>query len=375
MQMKRNNSMSECPFASRRRKAFARARVAARVDSFLVTQPEDVRYLSGFTGEDSYLLIHRGGAVLITDGRFKEQAQRDCPGVEAFIRTGAMSEAVAKLAAPRRLRRLGVQAAHMTLALREALEKAGAPRRVEPLPDVVGGLRMVKDAGEIAATLKAVRAAERALRELLALGRRGWVGRRERDLAAELDYRMRLAGAQGPSFETIVAVGPHASLPHHRPGPTRVVDGTIVLVDWGARVGGYCSDLTRVVAVGRIPPRLAEAHEVVLRAQSAGIAACRAGARLASVDRAARDVVESAGLGKYFVHGLGHGVGLAIHEPPALGGRSKGSLKSGSVVTVEPGVYLPGVGGVRIEDDVVVLPGGCRRLSRLPRDLRSMTLR
>jgi Xaa-Pro aminopeptidase len=186
---------------------------------------------------------------------------------------------------------------------------------------------------------------------------------------------MRLSGAEGPSFETIVAVGPHASLPHYRPGSTRIRADCLVLLDWGARVGGYCSDLTRVVRVGTIPSRLAGVYDVVRRAQEAGIAACRAGAPAAAVDRAARKVVESAGLGKQFVHGLGHGVGLAIHEPPSVSGQAKGRLRAGMVVTVEPGVYLAGVGGVRIEDDVVVVRGGCRRLSRLARDLPSMTLR
>ena len=222
---------------------------------------------------------------------------------------------------------------------------------------------------------KAVAAAEKAFRELLALGRKGWVGRSEGELAAELEYRMRLAGAQGPSFDTIVAVGPHASLPHYRPGATRVESDCLVLIDWGAKVGGYCSDLTRTVRVGRIPPRLAEIHGVVERAQAAGIRAVRSGIAAGSADRAARDVIEAAGYGKQFVHGLGHGIGLEIHEAPGLGRKAKARLRPGMVVTVEPGIYLPALGGVRIEDDVVVTPDGCRRLSSLPRDMESMTLR
>jgi Xaa-Pro aminopeptidase len=334
-----------------------------------------VGYLSGFTGEDSYLLVHRRGGVLLTDGRFGEQVLRECPGLEAVIRMGGMSEAMAQAARARRLRRLGVQGGHMTIALREALDKTAAFQRIEPVGEVVGDLRLVKGPSEIAVIRKAVRVAESAFRQLLALGRRGWVGRSERDLAAELDYRMRRSGAEGSSFETIVAVGPHASLPHFRPGSTRVRPNCLVLLDWGARVGGYCSDLTRVVQVGRIPPELAKVYGVVLRAQEAGVAACRAGAAAASVDRAARKVVEAAGYAKQFVHGLGHGIGLAIHEPPSVSGQANLRLRSGMVLTVEPGIYLPGMGGVRIEDDVVVVPGGCRRLSRLPRDRRSMTLR
>jgi Xaa-Pro aminopeptidase len=361
--------------ASRLRSAFRRAAKAARIDSLLVTKPQDVTYLSGFTGEDSFLLAHRRGGVLITDGRFDEQAHAECPGSEVFLRTGPMSEAVKTLAGKLRLRRLGVQGGHMTLQLRDSLQKSEAFRAILPLTDVVGELRIVKDETEIAAIRKAVAAAEKAFGELLALGRKGWVGRCERDLAAELDYRMRLAGAQGPSFDTIVAVGPHASLPHFRPGPARIENDSLVLIDWGARVGGYCSDLTRTVRVGRIPPRLAEIHGVVERAQAAGIAAVRSGIAAASVDRAARSVVEAAGYGKEFVHGLGHGIGLEIHEAPAVGRRASTRLRPGMVVTVEPGIYLPGLGGVRIEDDVVVAKGGCRRLSSLPRDLESMTLR
>ena len=361
--------------ARRLRRAFGKAARAARADAFLVTKPEDVRYLTGFTGEDSYLLAHRRGGVLLTDGRFDEQAHAECPGVEVFIRQGGMSEAVAKEARRLRLRRLGVQGGHTTLFLKDALAKTGAFRKIVPVADVVGELRIVKDEREIATIVRAVRIAERGFQQLLALGRRWWIGRTERELAAELDHRMRLAGAAGPSFETIVAVGPHASLPHYRPGGTRVGNDCLVLIDWGARVAGYCSDLTRVVRVGRIPPRLVEVYRAVERAQAAGLAALRGGIRAASADRAARRAIESAGYGKQFVHGLGHGVGLEIHEAPSLGRLSKARLRSGMVVTVEPGIYLPGVGGVRIEDDAVVTSAGSRRLSRLPRDLESMTVR
>jgi Xaa-Pro aminopeptidase len=359
----------------RLRAAFAKASRLAKIDCFLVTRPQDVQYLTGFTGEDSFLLAHRRGGVLITDGRFDEQAHAECPGVEVFVRTGAMTEAVAQVARQRRLRRIGVQGGHMTLSLRDSLERTGAFRRILSLGEAVGELRVTKDDAEIAVIRKAIRVAERALAEMLALGRKGWVARSERELAAELDHRMRLAGASGPAFETIVAVDSHGSLPHYRPGGKRLGSDGLVLVDWGARVGGYCSDLTRVVRVGRIPPRLTEVYDVVLRAQQAGIEACRAGVAAASVDRAARGVIEAAGYGKQFVHGLGHGIGLEIHEGPSLGRTAKTRLRPGMVVTIEPGIYLPGVGGVRIEDDVVVVRGGCRRLSSLPRDLQSMTVR
>jgi Xaa-Pro aminopeptidase len=252
---------------------------------------------------------------------------------------------------------MGVQAAHMTLQAMRRLEEIGKVRKAKPIDDVPAPLRIVKDASEVQTILKAVRAAQRAFAGLFALGRRGWIGRTERDLAAELEYRMRQNGADEPSFETIIAAGAHSSLPHYRPASTRVKADSCVLVDWGARVNGYCSDLTRVVYTGTIPPRLAEIYAVVLSAQEAGMAACRAGATCQAVDGAARGVIERAGYGKQFLHGLGHGVGLEIHEPPTLGRTMATPLKRGMVVTIEPGIYLPGVGGVRIEDDFLITAG------------------
>ena len=186
---------------------------------------------------------------------------------------------------------------------------------------------------------------------------------------------MRSAGAERAAFETIVAAGPHSALPHYRPGPTRIRRGDAVLIDWGAVVAGYCSDLTRVVFTGRIPPQLACIYEIVLRAQSAGAAAVKPGCRCEAADASAREVIAAAGYGEAFAHGLGHGIGLEVHESPRLGTRSRQRLAAGMVVTVEPGIYLPGVGGVRIEDDVVVTATGQRRLSRLPRRIEAMVLR
>jgi len=221
---------------------------------------------------------------------------------------------------------------------------------------------------------RAIRIAEKAFKEMLALGAKGWVGRTERDLAAELEYRMRRLGADRPSFPTILAAGAHGSVPHYSPGSTRVRPGQAVLVDWGARADGYCSDLTRVVFTGTIPAKLREIYEVVRRAQEAGIAAIRSGVGCRAVDAAARRVIAEAGYGEQFGHGLGHGLGREVHEAPGLGKLSADRLKSGMVVTVEPGIYLPGIGGVRIEDDVLVTASSARRLSSLPRDIDAMRL-
>jgi Xaa-Pro aminopeptidase len=361
--------------ARRRSKALAAAVKAAKVDCLLVSRPEDVSYLSGFTGEDSYLLLGKGGACLLTDGRFDEQARKECPGVAIIARKGPLAAAVAEHAAARRYRRIGIQADHMTVAGSEALAKAVAGRKVQPVGEILLPLRAVKDAGEVAAIRQAVAAAQEAFLGLIAGGARNLVGRTEREVAAELDFRMRLAGAEGPSFETIVAAGAHGSLPHYRPGGTRLSLGQAVLIDWGARLSGYCSDLTRVVFLGRIPPKLASVYDVVERAQQAGIAAVAGGAPAADADIAARKVIDDAGYGCYFVHALGHGVGRAIHESPALSRLAKVKLTPGMVVTVEPGIYLPGIGGVRIEDDVLVTSGGRRKLSSLPTAAAAMVLK
>ena len=221
----------------------------------------------------------------------------------------------------------------------------------------------------------ALRVAEQAFVELTGGGAKALIGRTERQIAAELEYRMRMLGADKPSFESIIAAGPNGSKPHYRPRDRVVRKGEAVLIDWGAMVDGYCSDLTRVVFTGTIPPKIAELYEIVLRAQQAGIAALSAGAACKKVDAAARQVVEDGGYGKQFVHGLGHGLGRQVHEAPSLARTSDTRLRCGMVVTVEPGIYLPGVGGVRIEDDVLVARQGPRRLSRLSRDLQAMVLR
>ncbi len=342
----------------------------------LITRVEDVAYLSGFTGEDScLLLVGRGAGVLITDGRYDQQARRECPDLEVLIRTGPMGSAIAAAARDHGVKRLGFQGGHVPVLFSEKLAGLLDDVVVTPVGENVAELRKVKDDDEIRAIRKAVRIAERAFRELIAPGADALVGRREREIAAELDYRMRLAGADGASFETIVAAGAHASLPHYRPGGARVKADQAVLIDWGASVEGYVSDLTRVLLPGRIPPKLIEAYEVVRLAQAAGIAAVRPGVCSKSADAAAREVIEASAFRGTFRHGLGHGIGRDVHESPALSPRSDARLRKGMVVTVEPGVYLPGVGGIRIEDDVLVTGDGAKRLSTLARTAAAMTLR
>jgi len=364
-------------FAARRGRALRLAGAEAGVNVLLVSRSEDVSYLTGFSGEDSYVALHDGGACLITDGRFYEQAGRECDGIDIHVRTGAMPAAVAEVVRPwgRAKASVGVQGDHVTILGRERLAKALRGLRVVNVSGVLRQLRTVKDDSEIRAIRKAIGVAERAMRQLLAQGAAAFAGRSERQVAAELDYRMRLAGADGPAFETIVAAGANASLPHYRPAGAKIRRGQGVLIDWGAAVGGYVSDLTRVVVVGKIPPKLAEVYEVVLRAQAKAVATVRPGVKCRSADAAARKVIAQAGYGGQFVHGLGHGIGREVHESPALARLAGGRLRKHMVVTVEPGIYLPGIGGVRIEDDVLVTTSGAKCLSTLPRSAAAMTVR
>ncbi len=345
------------------------------VDAMLLTEPHNVRYCSGFTGEDSYLLVDRRWVRLLTDGRFAEQARIDCPHIKAVIRKGKMVDAIAEVLSDLKIRRLGIEGNSVTVSFQAELDSVLKRVRIKTFGDEIDSLRQVKDGGELAAIRKAVRVAERAFRTLIAGGARKFVGRSERQIAADLEYLMRQGGASGASFETIVAAGDNSALPHYRPGGRRIRRGDAVLIDFGAVVNGYCSDLTRVVFVGRIPLRIARIYKVVLRGQSAGIGAIRPGATCASADAAARGVIAAAGYGEAFAHGLGHGIGLAVHELPHLGRKVEKTLRPGMVVTVEPGIYLPGIGGVRIEDDVVVVPGGAKRLSTLSRRMEDMVLR
>ena len=360
---------------TRRLAALRRLGRRRRVGAFLLTNRCNVRYFSGFTGEDSCLLVGPRWVRLLTDGRFAEQARIESPRLKTIVRRRGMLDAVAAALAGRKVRRLGIEGNYVSVRLKAELDRALGKVRTRPLAGEIDALREIKDATELKAIGRAVRAAEGAFEALIAGGRKKFVGRTERHVAGELEYLMRLHGAERAGFETIVAAGAHSALPHHRPGDTRIRRGDIVLIDWGAVVGGYCSDLTRVVFTGKIPPQIARVYGIALRAQSAGLAAVRPGRRCESADAAARQVIVAEGYGEAIAHGLGHGIGLEVHESPPLGARARQRLQAGMVVTVEPGIYLPGAGGVRIEDDVVVTSAGCRRLSRLSRELSAMKLR
>lgn len=337
---------------------------------YLVTQRTDQHYLTGFDGEDGAALILPGRLILITDGRFKEEAAAT-GWAKAVFRNEPLHQAVAKLVRRHRLKRIGFQPEALSVHLYGELRKALRPARLVSMPPVARELRLVKDPGEVEAIERAIRVAESAF---LAVRSRIRPGMTERELAARLHHEMLRRGASDASFPIIVAEGANAARPHAVPGDRRFAVGSPVLIDWGATVAGYRSDLTRVVFVRKIPPRFRQMYEAVLKAQVAAIHAIRPGARMCDVDAQARSLLKKAGMGTQFSHSTGHGLGLDIHEAPRLAAKIKDSLKPGMVVTVEPGVYFSGVGGVRIEDDVLVTQTGYRVLSRLTKSIDDMVV-
>src|SRR5271168_5006221 len=323
----------------------------------LVTDLINVRYLSGFTGSNAALLVFADDVppVLATDGRYRTQAAQQAPDLEVAIER-ACARYLAGRAASAGVRRLGFESHVVTVdgfdALAKEVGRAGSTELIRA-SQMVEALREVKDAGEVALLRLACEAADAALTDLVA---RGGLrpGRTEREEGRELEALMLDHGADGVSFETIVASGANSAIPHHRPTDAVLATGDFVKIDFGALVGGYHSDMTRTFVLGTAADWQLEIYELVSVAQAAGRAALRAGASLADIDAEARRVIVDAGHGEHFGHGLGHGVGLQIHEAPGMNAGAAGTLLAGSVVTVEPGVYLPDRGGVRIEDTLVV---------------------
>ncbi len=351
---------------SARRNRLRRAFRSSGVDALLVTNFTNVTYLTGFTGDDSYLLLLDKNDVIISDPRYTTQLEEECPELEASIRPPGvgMVERVAQLCKSGRVTKLGIEAGSMTVGLRDEIAAAQPRCELVPTTDLVETLRIKKDREEIAALRHAIWIAERVFGVLRASLR---AERTEKEVADELENQTRLYGGKSCSFPPIVAVGPRAALPHAVPTDARIGDDGFVLVDWGADAAQYKSDLTRVLVTGKISPKLERIYRVVLSAQEKAIAAIRPGRTCHEVDEVARSVIAKAGYAKQFGHGLGHGLGLDIHEAPRLAAKVNLKLEPGMVVTVEPGIYLPGWGGVRIEDDVLVTKDGCEVLTSVPK--------
>jgi Xaa-Pro aminopeptidase len=338
------------------------------LDALLVTSFTNVTYLTGFTGDDSYLLVTTDDDVLISDQRYTTQLEEECPGLELCIRGPGTKilDYVVKILEKTKTRQLGIESESMTVGQRDALAAAAPKVELAPVPGWIEDLRMVKDRDEIDRTRKACDLARRVFDVVRA---KLTPETTEIAVAAELEYHARLFGAKGLSFEPIVGVGPRAALPHGHATSKKIGEADFTLIDWGVNEGLYLSDLTRVLATAKISPKLRKLYGVVLKAQLAGIAAIRPGAVCEDVDAAARAVIDKAGYGKHFGHGLGHSVGLQIHEAPRFAAGQKTVLKPGMIMTVEPGVYFPGWGGIRIEDDVLVTRSGHEVLTSVPKEL------
>ena len=351
-----------------RRDRLRRSLKSTGAAAFLVTDFTNVTYLTGFSGDDSFLLILPDKEVMLSDPRYTTQLEEECPGLDLEIRSPgtAMFESIRKTLQKSRQTSVGFESGAMTVQMHRRLTEEIPKADWIPCNGHVEILRMVKDREEIRAIRKAVDIAQRAF-AVTRCGLRG--AETERAVAHGLENQIRLFGGRGCSFPPIVACGPRAALPHASPSSVVMQSHGLLLIDWGAdEPGGYKSDLTRVLVTGKISPKLERVYRLVLKAQQRAIDSIRPGVHCSAVDRVARKVIDRGGFGKFFGHGLGHGIGLDIHEGPRLSGGCDQPLKAGMVVTVEPGIYLPGVGGVRIEDDILVTRDGHEVLSNVPKD-------
>lgn len=341
----------------------------AGVDCLLISGAANLRYLTGFTGSNGLAVVGERRRLFVTDFRYVEQAAGEVEAsYEQAQAPGELLRGLAELLSQAAPMRMGFDDADLTVRERGRLRKL-LPGEIELVEagGLVERLRQVKEPREVELIAAAARLADEAFEAVVS---RGVVGRTERELALALELAIRERGAWGPSFASIIAAGAHGALPHAEPRDVAVQAGELLVVDWGAVVDGYCSDCTRTLATGELDGEAREVYELVAEAQLAGLEAVRARARGVDVDAAVRQVIVTAGYGEQFGHGLGHGVGLETHEGPSLSTRSQDVLEAGNVVTVEPGVYLPGRFGVRIEDLVVVREDGCEVLTGLGKGLR-----
>lgn len=367
-------------YPAQRRLRLSQALAGEGLDALLISNPINVTYLTGFSGESSFLVLGRARVLLVSDSRFTAQIEEECPGLEAVIRPPSQNvhQATATVLTKLGFRAVGFESSHLTVGEWELLGELAPAVTWKASPDRVEKLRAVKDPSEIAQIREAIAVAERAFRAFCALLR---PQDSEKALCDALEHYVRCCGGRGTSFPSIVAVGERAALPH-APPTERTLDGAeLLLVDWGASGRFYKSDLTRILVPhknsaagppggpGRGETRLEQIYGVVWHAQRRALDTIRPGVKGHDVDAEARRVITDAGFGDFFGHGLGHGFGLQVHEAPSMRPNSEAVLEAGMVVTVEPGVYLPGWGGVRIEDDVLVTPEGCEVLTSVPKDV------
>ncbi|MCE9532383.1 MAG: Xaa-Pro peptidase family protein [Planctomycetes bacterium] len=356
---------------ARRRQRFARLLKDEKLGAFLVTNPLNALYLTGFTGGSSFVIITSKRTILVTDTRFSIQVAEECPDLETAIRgpNKTTCQLAAEVLEKLGLQTVGVESQHLTIANFDALENFAKSIDFVAKNGLVESLRVIKDESEITAIREAIEYGKRAFKMMQAMLS---ATDTEKEVADALDSYIRRAGGHGTSFETIVAVGDRSALPHCPPSSRRIAEGDFMLVDWGARGPLYTSDLTRVIRSPffaerkgrqRVESKLQKIYTVVLQAQRRAIAAVRPGVAAKDVDAATRSYIADAGYGNAFNHGLGHGIGLQVHEGPDIRSTSTDVLEAGMVFTLEPGVYIEGFGGVRLEDNILVTPDGCEVLS------------
>jgi len=335
------------------------------VEGILFFSPENIRYLTGFSGSEGYLLVGNNANLLLVDSRYVTQAHEETRGCRVSLINKGIRGVTAQISALG-LKRLGFEAQSISVALFEQLKEGLQQVEVVPIKDELERLRGLKTGKEIAMIRQAIGVAEEAWKTVLEMVK---PGAQEADVALELEYRMKKGGAEGTSFDIIVASGPRAALPHAQPTSRPIEEGDFVLFDFGCRYRGYCCDETCTVIVGRAAEEQKHIYGIVQDAHDRAIDQVKPGGRLAAIDAAARESIKQAGHAEHFGHGTGHGVGLGVHEWPVVGKDSRDVAEEGMVFTIEPGIYIPGWGGVRIEDMVLVTADGCKVLTTISKDL------
>lgn len=353
---------------SNRRRALAATLAAQRIDAILVTDLTHMRYLTGFSGSNGALLLRKDlSAVVATDGRYVTQIAEEVPDIKAVIQRNVGADLLENLEGPQRV---GFESSFVSVEQFKKLEEA-CPEDVTlvPVSGVIEKQRETKDSFELEQLEKVALLANNALEDMLEAGELA-IGRTERQVAADLEYRMRKAGSERVSFDTIVASGPNSAMPHHGADDRVIESGDLVTIDFGAHLRGFNSDMTRTFVMGELTDFAEEIYNVVLKSQLAGVAAATPGTALVDVDRACREVIEDAGYGEYFVHSTGHGIGLHVHEGPSAASTGKGHLEENMTLTIEPGIYIPGKGGVRIEDTLIITSGAPKVITPSSKELR-----
>ncbi len=335
-------------------------------DALIVTSLTNIRYLTGFSGSNALLIIRPRRDFFLTDTRYTLQSRQELPGWKRIITTLPLVEEAQKQGLLKGTRHIAFESAHTTYAAYRQLKKLFPGVSLVPTSDIIEDLTIAKEKYEIESITEAVRITDRVFREVLKSIRPGV---RELEIAAEISYLQKSYGAEKDAFESIVASGERGALPHAHPTDKRIKRGEFVTLDFGCTRNGYNSDLTRTIAVGKVSQKMREIYETVREAQLAAVDAAKSRMMAADLDAVARNHIKACGYGKYFTHSLGHGLGLQVHERPRVSALSKERLQEGSVITIEPGVYIPGVGGVRIEDDVILTRNGCTLLNKASKEL------